>query len=171
MARFNAKTSGAKLTANNKLIASSFASAVALVQETLVQGILHARETGDATPLLRTVQAMPKSVRRELAVKFVARYSPVVLLPNSDKGEGRCGLLKEGDKGYVAFNYDGACKAHWTDGAAKADADALSAKAADTMIASLAKRLEKQAENANDNDKKIILSRVASLRALAKLAA
>jgi hypothetical protein len=169
MAKFNAKRSNALIAANNKAIAATGATFVALVQDTLLAGIIHAQATGDCTPVLRTVQAMPKSNRRDLAVKYVGRYSPIAILPNAEKGEGKCGLRV---KGYRDFDIAGATAGHWTDGAEKADAEALNLMTADKAIFALADRLERSAkkEGVNDNDRKLILSRVVTLRGLAKTA-
>lgn len=169
MAKFNAKKSNAVIAANNKTIAATGVTFVALVQDTLLAGLIHAKETGDCTPLLRTVQAMPKSTRRELAVKYVAHYSPVALLPRAEKGEGKCGLRVKGvDALYRPFDIEGATKAHWTDKADGADAAALDLEGADKAIYALASRLEKGMAKANDNDKKVIALRVAGLKAMAK---
>lgn len=165
---FNAKKSNAFLTANITAIAANGAAFNELVQVTLIAGLVHAEACGDSGPLLRLVQAMPTSVRRELAIKFISRYSPVVVLPLANKGVGKHGSIAKDAPNYVPFNLDGARAAHWTDKAKKADADALDILAADTAIMTLAKRLENASATANDNDRKVIMGRVTALRAMAK---
>lgn len=121
----------------------------ALVQETAVAIIEHAKEHGDANPAVRLVLAMGKSTRRGLLVTFFKEYSPIRLAINTkDEGKSRCSLAKVGDKGYTDFNIDGAKANMWYDVAGSEKEQGLNTlMEVDGFILSLAKRLEKQLEN------------------------
>lgn len=123
-------------------VATSGTKFVALVQATAVGIIQHAEATGDCTPALRLVKAMPASMRRERLIRFFAAYSPIGMNVKEDK----VGLIKATAKNYVAFNATGAAATSWDVDPAREDSDGnlpdTTLETVQKQIGSLAKRLQ-----------------------------
>lgn len=157
-----------EINAGIKRVQRSSAALNTLIQSIAVGCIIHAQATGDCTPALRLVQAMPKSHRRGLLVTYFSRYSPIGMNVTSNK----CGLHKVGSKAYNAFNVDGARANNWYESpeAAKEDLPDTTLETARNVVYGTIKRLQKRLDDGDvvEADAPAITALIAGLTAVAK---
>ncbi len=155
-----------KIDSNIKLIVTNAAKLNGRIHETAVLIVAHAAEHGDCTRALTLVKAMPASMRRAMLIEWFRTFSPIRVSVSNDK----VGLLKDGQKGFVAFDVDaGTAKPFFEMAKDTPEAEDLTFDGVNEAIAALIKRLSKRVEEGKvaANDVDAIATRIASLKVLA----
>lgn len=94
-------------------IRTGFGKVNTMVQDAIVQIIIHASLYGDCTGAARLLDAMPKSSRRGLVQIHFAKYSPINVFLDTKSKKIKASLRKEDSKSYNKFNIDGARANNW----------------------------------------------------------
>lgn len=105
----SSKAINAKITAVRKA-GQAFNNAV---HEAALMIMEHAKAYNDCSGAGRLFDAMPKSNRRALLVRWFEMFSPIVL--DKKDGKGHAHFAKEGSKKAIKFNIEGARETPWYD--------------------------------------------------------
>ncbi len=129
-----------KIDANIRLITTNAAKLNGRIHDTAVLIAAHANEHGDCTRALTLVKAMPASMRRAMLILWFNTFTPIRVSLANDK----VGMLKDGQKAFVAFNLVGGEAVPFYE-LAKAEKEAEDATLDDVreMIERLSKRVAK----------------------------
>src|SRR5690606_34075345 len=103
----SSKAINAKITAVRKA-ETAFNNAV---HEAAMMIMEHAKAYNDCSGAVRLFDAMQKSNRRSLLVKWIEMFSPIVL--EKKDGKGHSHFAKEGSKRAIKFNLEGARETPW----------------------------------------------------------
>lgn len=135
-----------------------------LIHDTAMMIANHAKDHGDCTRALTLVKAMPASMRRTMLVMWFDTFTPIRVVLAND----RVGMAKENTKLYKPFDLElGHETPFYTLAEQNPEAKELDFDKIIALIAGLAKRIEKQAD-----DGKVKEDDVASAKAIsAQLAA
>ncbi len=147
-----------KIDSNIKRIVTNANKLNMLIHETGMLVLEHAAEHGDCTRALTLVKAMPASMRRTMLILWFNTYSPIRVNLNNDK----VGLLKDGAKGYVPFNIDGARETPFFQLAEENPEKSYDFAALVKMVERIGKQIEKKIE-----DGKVPAEDVPSAKAIA----
>ena len=157
-------TKGENMTnALEKRIDALAKKASALMSEThclAVEVLNHAAQHGDVTLIERLFKALPKGFDRSAFLTWLYAYSPV----RTSGDQSKWGLLKEGAKGFVAFNIEGADATPFWGYAKKPEAQQMDYAKILQMVVRLEKRLEKIADGKEEVAEGTDLAKVAALR-------
>ncbi len=159
-----------KIDANIRLITTNAAKLNGRIHDTAVLIAAHAEEHGDCTRALALIKAMPASMRRAMLILWFNTFTPIRVSLANDK----VGMLKDGQKGFVAFDVEGGNALPFYELAKEEKEDTGEATLADVlaMMERLAKRVSKLVADGKvvANDREAIETHVKGLEAMAKVA-
>lgn len=131
------------IDASIRKIATNAAALNALIHETAMAILNHAKEHGDCTRAQHLLMAMPRSHRRSILVKWFGKYSPIVI-KDSDNHVAK--MHPKDSKNYVPFDIEGASSEPFFDMADANPERTYDFAALVKMVEGLGKRIHKLVE-------------------------